>query len=83
MKNQERNLERKFSKGGSSSSKRTRESQVDSIHGSATRGRREGPTMTESCQRLIGGCLRSGSTDRLIVNCLRGFGSFRNPQGSS
>ena len=39
MKNQERNQERKFSRGGSSSDKRTRKSQVDSIHGSTTRGR--------------------------------------------
>ena len=40
MKSQERNRERKFSRGGSFSGKRTRESQVDSVHGSATRGRR-------------------------------------------
>ena len=33
MKNQERNRERKFSRGGSSSGKRTRESQLDSVHG--------------------------------------------------
>ena len=46
IKNQERNWERKFSRGGSSSSKRTRDSQVDSVHGSAIRGRRQGPTMT-------------------------------------
>ena len=46
MKNQERNRERRFFRGGSSFGKRTRESQVDSIHGSATRGGRQGPTMT-------------------------------------
>ena len=46
MKNQERNRERNFSRGGSSSGKRTRESQVNSVHGSATRGRRQGPTIT-------------------------------------
>ena len=38
MKSQEKNQERKFSRGGSSSSKRARESQEDSIHGYATRG---------------------------------------------
>ena len=46
MKSQEKNQERKFSKGSSSSGKRTRESQVDSVHGSVIRGRRQGPTMT-------------------------------------
>ena len=35
----ERNLERKSSRGGSSSSKRTRESQDESVHGSPTKGR--------------------------------------------
>ena len=47
MKNQERNQERNFSRGGSSSDKRTRESQVDSVQGSVTRGRRQGPPMTQ------------------------------------
>ena len=42
----ERNPERKFSRGGPSSGKRTREFQVESVHSSATRGRRQGPTMT-------------------------------------
>ena len=46
MMSRERNLERKSSIGGFSSSKRTRESQVESVHGSITRGRRQGPTMT-------------------------------------
>ena len=46
MKSQERNRERKFSRGSSSSVKRTRESQVDSVHISATSGRRQGPTRT-------------------------------------
>ena len=46
MKSHERNQERKFSKGSLSSCKRTRESQEDSVHGSTTRGRRQGPTMT-------------------------------------
>ena len=44
MKSQERNRERKFSRVGSSSGKRSRESQVDSVHGLATRGRRQSPT---------------------------------------
>ena len=43
----ERNLERKSSRGGSSLGKRTRDSQIESVHGSATRGRRQGPTMTQ------------------------------------
>ena len=37
---QERNRERKFSQGSSSSCKRTRDSQIESVHGYATRGRR-------------------------------------------
>ena len=51
MKNQEINRERKFSIGGSSSGKRTRESQVDSVQGSATRGRGQGPPMTQGSGR--------------------------------
>ena len=47
MKSQERKKEKRFSRGGSSSGKRPRESQVDSVQGSATRGRRQGPTMTQ------------------------------------
>ena len=47
MKNQERNRERKFSRGGSSSGKRTRGFQVDSVQGSTIRGRRQGPPMTQ------------------------------------
>ena len=53
MKSQERNRERKFSRGSSSSDKRTRESQVDSTHGSTTRGRRQGPAMTQGSGRGI------------------------------
>ena len=53
MKNQERNREMKFSRGGSSSGKRTRESQVDSLHGLATRGKRQGPTVTQGSGRGI------------------------------
>ena len=46
MKSQERNRERKFSRGSSSSGKRTRDSEVESVHGFAIRGRKQGPTMT-------------------------------------
>ena len=44
MMSQEIKTERKFSKGSSSSGKRTRESQVELVHSSATGGRRQGPT---------------------------------------
>ena len=53
MTSQERKKEKNFSRGGSSSGKRHRESQVDSVQGSATRGRRQGPTMTQSFGRGI------------------------------
>ena len=46
-KSQERNRERKFSRGGSSSGKRTRESQEELVHGLTIRDRRQGPTMTQ------------------------------------
>ena len=46
MMSQERKSKRKFSKGSSSSGKRTIESQVESVHSSTTRGRRQGPIMT-------------------------------------
>ena len=36
-----------------------------------------------TCRRITGGCFRCGSIDHLIVNCSRGSGSSRNPQGSS
>ena len=36
-----------------------------------------------TCRRVTGCCFRCGSTDHLIVNCPRGSGSYRNPQGSS
>ena len=51
MISQERKSKRKFSKGSSSSGKRTRESQVESVHSSATKGRRQGPTMTPDSDR--------------------------------
>ena len=51
MKSQERKKEKKFSRGGSSSGKRPRESQVDSVQGLATKGRRQGPTMTQGSSR--------------------------------
>ena len=46
MMSREIKTKRKFSKGSSSSGKRTREPQVESVHSYATRGRRKGPTMT-------------------------------------
>ena len=46
MKSQERKKEKRFSRGGSSSGKKHRESQVDLVQGSAIRGRRQRPTMT-------------------------------------
>ena len=51
MMSRERKSERKFSRGSSPSDKRTRESQVESVHSSATRGRRQGPTMTPGSGR--------------------------------
>ena len=51
MKSQERMKNKKFSRGDSSSGKRRRESQVDSIQVLATRGRRQGPTMTKGSGR--------------------------------
>ena len=51
MKSQERKKEKKFSRGGSSSRKRPRKSQVHSVQGSARRGRRQGPTMTQGSSR--------------------------------
>ena len=47
IKSQERKKEKKFSRESSSSGKRPRESQVDLVQGLATRGRRQGPTMTQ------------------------------------
>ena len=51
MKSQERKKEKIFSIGGFSSRKRPREPQVESVQGSVTRGRRQGPTMTQSSGR--------------------------------
>ena len=36
-----------------------------------------------TCKLITGGCFRCGSTNHLIVNCPRGSGISRNPQGSS
>ena len=48
----ERFQKKKFSRGASSSSgKRARESQAESIHGSTTRGRRQGSTVVPSSGR--------------------------------
>ena len=60
-KSQERKKEKKFSRGGSSSGKRPRESQVDLVQGSATRGRRQGPTMTQGS----GGGTLTGQEEKL------------------
>ena len=56
MMSEKRKSERKFSSGSSSLGKRTRESQVELVHSLATRGRRQGPTMTPDSGRglLIG-----------------------------
>ena len=51
MMSREKKTERKFSRGRSSSGKRTKESQVESIHSYAIRGRRQGPTMTPGSNR--------------------------------
>ena len=51
MKSQERKKEKRFLKGGSSSGKRLRESQVDLVQGSSTRGRRQLPTMAQDSNR--------------------------------
>ena len=52
----ERKTQRKFFGGSSSSDKRTRDSQVESIHSFATKGRSHGPT-------TIPGFGRSTSTE--------------------
>ena len=49
--NQERSHNKEFSRGGSSSGKRVRELQADSVHGSATRGRRQGPNVAPSSSK--------------------------------
>ena len=36
-----------------------------------------------TCRRITGGFFRCGSIDHLIVNYPQGFGTTRNPQGSS
>ena len=51
MNSEERKKEKKFSRGGSSSGNRPRESQVDSVQGLAIRGRRQGPTLTQGFDR--------------------------------
>ena len=51
MVSQERNLERKFSRGSSSSGKRNRDSQIEYVHGSTTQGKRQGPTMRSGSDR--------------------------------
>ena len=53
MSNRERNHKRKFARGGSSSGKRIRESQAESVYSSTARGRRQGPTVTPTSGRGI------------------------------
>ena len=38
---------------------------------------------SSTCRLITEGCFRCGSIDYLIVNYPRGFGTSRNPQGSS
>ena len=52
MSNRERNHKRKFARGGSSSGKRIREFQAESLYSSAARGRRQGPTVAPSSGRV-------------------------------
>ena len=49
--NRERNQKRKFARGGSSSGKRIRESQVELVYSFAARGRRQEPTVAPSSNR--------------------------------
>ena len=49
--NQERSQKKEFSRGGSSSGKRVKELQVDSVHGSVTKGRRQGPNVAPSSSK--------------------------------
>ena len=44
-------LRASHSRGGPSTGKRTREYQVESVHSSATRGKRQGPTTTSGTGR--------------------------------
>ena len=48
MSNRERNHKKIFSRRGSSSGKRIKESQAKSVYSSAAKGRREGPTVAPS-----------------------------------
>ena len=61
MMSRERKIERKFSRGSSSSGKRTRESQVELIYSYATRGRRQGPITIPS----FGRCTSTERGERL------------------
>ena len=53
VSSKERFQKRKFSRGGSSSSKRARDSQAESVCSSVGRGRSQGPTTTPSSGRGI------------------------------
>ena len=80
MKSQERKKEKTFSRGGSSSGKRHRESQVDLVQGSATRARRQGPTMAQGFDRGIS----TGQEEiRTCPHCYRNhYGLCRRVTGS-
>ena len=51
MSNRERNHKRKFTRGGSSSGKRIRESQAELVYSSIVKGRRQGPIVAPSSGR--------------------------------
>ena len=51
MINRERNQKIKYARGGSSSSKRIRESQAESVYSSTARGRKQGPKVAPSSGR--------------------------------
>ena len=51
VSSKERFQKRKFSRGGSSSGKRARDNQAESMYSSIGRGRRQGPTSTPSSSR--------------------------------
>ena len=58
VSSKERFQKRKFSRGGSSSSKKARDNKAESVYSSVGRGRRQGPTSTPSSGR--GMSLRQG-----------------------
>ena len=73
MSNRERNQKRKFARGGSSSGKRIRESQAESVYSSVVRGRRQGLTVAPSFCR--GTSTRQGDIQEcpIAINGIRVF----------